>query len=121
MGWCQNPVCRKVYTVAIGRNDPALIDKACSIRCKRSLKRHRHLVNQALRTEGCPRPKKYSWSTLDEALKGAVRISARIGVPMYPYECDCKLWHLTSEKKKRNKWLRLYPEIYGPILANLPL
>lgn len=120
MGWCQNPSCRKPYVTAVPGGDSVAIflDKACSKRCKNVRKRQRLDQN---RRKNCARPLKDSFTTLDQAIRQVVRRSLHIGKPLYPYQCDCQRWHLTSERKKHNKWAKLYPEIYDQLPVHMPL
>lgn len=119
MGWCQNPLCGSPYVAQVADESPLeLLPKACSKRCKQSRKRQRYVAS---RHELCGRPGKQIYTSLERALGQVVKQSLHAGHALYPYQCSCKWWHLTSERKKRNKWLAKYPEIYSQLPTNMSL
>lgn len=122
MGWCQRNGCNKPFVAhVVNVVDVTFLDKTCSKTCKASRKRTNHRRNRQQLDERCNKPKKYAWATIEDALQGVLKISPRVGKPLYPYQCECGRWHLTQERKKRNKWATQYPEIYAQLPVHMPL
>jgi hypothetical protein len=48
----------------------------------------------------CPTPRKIRFKTRDRANRAARRLLREKGFALYPYQCPCGWWHLTSSRQK---------------------